>query len=78
MGSCWQELEAIRLKLWAMEQAHRLETPGAQGQAGEEEGAEGAGATLARLLLSPEAGRSRQARPTLPWWGGHESPGTQL
>ncbi|CAD7689268.1 unnamed protein product [Nyctereutes procyonoides] len=49
-----QELEAIRLKLWATQQAHRPETPGAQGQAGEEEGAEGTGATLARLLLSPE------------------------
>uniref|UniRef100_A0A8C0RJY4 RRM domain-containing protein n=1 Tax=Canis lupus familiaris TaxID=9615 RepID=A0A8C0RJY4_CANLF len=71
-----QELEAIRLKLWAMEQAHRLETPGAQGQAGEEEGAEGAGATLARLLLSPEAGRSRPHPAGVRGPGLHRSPPT--
>ncbi|XP_029782038.1 embryonic polyadenylate-binding protein 2 isoform X2 [Suricata suricatta] len=48
-----QELEAIKLRLWAMEQAQGREPPGVRGQAGDEEGAE---APLARQLLSPEAG----------------------
>uniref|UniRef100_A0A671FHD1 PABPN1 like, cytoplasmic n=1 Tax=Rhinolophus ferrumequinum TaxID=59479 RepID=A0A671FHD1_RHIFE len=46
-----QELEAIKLKLWAMEQAQRPELPRMQGHAGKEEGA---GAILARQLLSPK------------------------
>lgn len=54
---CWQELEAIRLKLWAMEQA---QGPEPQAQQQEEEDA---GALLAGQLPSPEAGRSQRARP---------------
>nr|KAF6411242.1 PABPN1 like, cytoplasmic [Rousettus aegyptiacus] len=50
---CWQELESIRLKLWAMEQAQGPEPPGAQGPARKEEGS---GAMLAQQLLSPETG----------------------
>nr|XP_045361176.1 embryonic polyadenylate-binding protein 2 isoform X1 [Camelus bactrianus] len=46
-----QELEAIRLKLWAMEQAQGQEPPGEQGQEREEEGP---GAGPVRQLLSPE------------------------
>ncbi|XP_057568680.1 embryonic polyadenylate-binding protein 2 [Hippopotamus amphibius kiboko] len=42
-----QELEAIKLKLWALEQAQGLER-----------GAEDAGALLAGQLLSPETGRT--------------------
>ena len=34
----YRELEAIELKLWAMERAQGLKQPRAQGQAGEEEG----------------------------------------
>ncbi|KAM6177479.1 embryonic polyadenylate-binding protein 2 [Erethizon dorsatum] len=46
----WQELEAIRLKLWTMERAQgALELPCTQAEAKEEEGAG------ARQLLSPEA-----------------------
>ncbi|XP_049558803.1 embryonic polyadenylate-binding protein 2 [Orcinus orca] len=48
---CWQELEAIRLKLWAMEEAQRPEPPGEQGPEGEEEDAR---ALLAGQLQSPE------------------------
>ncbi|KAB0405012.1 hypothetical protein E2I00_013544, partial [Balaenoptera physalus] len=48
---CWQELEAIKLKLWAMEQAQRPKPPGEQGPEGEEEDAT---ALLAGQLLSPE------------------------
>ncbi|XP_040110064.1 embryonic polyadenylate-binding protein 2 [Oryx dammah] len=48
---CWQELEAIKLKLWAMEQAQGLEPPRVQGL---DEGEEAAGALLARQLLSPK------------------------
>ncbi|KAL2762038.1 embryonic polyadenylate-binding protein 2 isoform 2, partial [Daubentonia madagascariensis] len=43
-----QELEAIRLKLWAMEQAKRPQLPGAQARAREEEG------TGAGQLLRPD------------------------
>ncbi|XP_072802916.1 embryonic polyadenylate-binding protein 2 [Vicugna pacos] len=46
-----QELEAIRLKLWAMEQAQGQEPPGVQGQEREEEGP---GAGPVRQPLSPE------------------------
>lgn len=56
-GMCWQELQATRPKLWAMDQA--------QGRAGAEEGTR-AKAALTRQLLSPETGRSQRARPTLP------------
>ncbi|XP_055408327.1 embryonic polyadenylate-binding protein 2 isoform X3 [Bubalus kerabau] len=48
---CWQELEAIKLKLWAMEQAQGPELPRVQDL---DEGEEAAGALLARQLLSPE------------------------
>uniref|UniRef100_E1B908 PABPN1 like, cytoplasmic n=1 Tax=Bos taurus TaxID=9913 RepID=E1B908_BOVIN len=48
---CWQELEAIKLKLWAMEQAQGPEPPRVQNL---DEGEEAAGALLARQLLSPE------------------------
>lgn len=58
-----------------MEQAQGPETPGPQGQAA---GEEGAGAALARQLLSPEASRSQQAQRPLPWWVGHESLGSRL
>ncbi|XP_053411122.1 embryonic polyadenylate-binding protein 2 [Nycticebus coucang] len=47
-GPSWQELEAIRLKLWAMEQAERPEPPGVPVRAQEEEGAR------AVQLLSPK------------------------
>ena len=57
---CWQELEAIKLKLWAMEQAQRPKPPGEQGPEGEEEDAT---ALLAGQLLSPETGRNQRARP---------------
>uniref|UniRef100_A0A4W2FJ84 PABPN1 like, cytoplasmic n=1 Tax=Bos indicus x Bos taurus TaxID=30522 RepID=A0A4W2FJ84_BOBOX len=56
-----QELEAIKLKLWAMEQAQGPEPPRVQNL---DEREEAAGALLARQLLSPETGRSRQARLT--------------
>uniref|UniRef100_A0A8C0E517 PABPN1 like, cytoplasmic n=1 Tax=Balaenoptera musculus TaxID=9771 RepID=A0A8C0E517_BALMU len=56
---CWQELEAIKLKLWAMEQAQRPKPPGEQGPEGEEEDAT---APLAGQLLSPETGRNQRAR----------------
>uniref|UniRef100_A0A8C2RWX2 RRM domain-containing protein n=1 Tax=Capra hircus TaxID=9925 RepID=A0A8C2RWX2_CAPHI len=46
-----QELEAIRLKLWAMEQAQGPELPRVQDL---DEGEEAAGALLARQLLSPK------------------------
>ncbi|XP_057390660.1 protein CBFA2T3 isoform X5 [Balaenoptera acutorostrata] len=46
-----EELEAIKLKLWAMEQAQRPKPPGEQGPEGEEEDAT---ALLAGQLLSPE------------------------
>ncbi|XP_033075823.1 embryonic polyadenylate-binding protein 2 isoform X3 [Trachypithecus francoisi] len=47
---CWQELEAIKMKVCAMEQAEGPPwSPGAQHQAEEEEG------TTAGQLLSPEA-----------------------
>ncbi|TKC36614.1 hypothetical protein EI555_017011 [Monodon monoceros] len=55
---CWQELEAIRLKLWAMEQAQRPEPPGEQGPEGEEEDAR---ALLAGQLLSPETDSPTEA-----------------
>ncbi|XP_066099964.1 embryonic polyadenylate-binding protein 2 [Saccopteryx bilineata] len=48
-----QELEAIKLKLWAMEQAQRPELPRAQSQAGREAGAR---SVLAQQLLSSETG----------------------
>ncbi|KAM8774761.1 embryonic polyadenylate-binding protein 2 [Rhynchonycteris naso] len=48
-----QELEAIKLKLWAMEQAQWPEVPRAQGQEGREAGAR---SVLAQQLLSPETG----------------------
>lgn len=55
---CWQEVEAIKLKLWAMEQAQRTESLRAQGQMGKEEGA---GAILVQQqLLSAQTGRSQQ------------------
>lgn len=57
---CRQELEAIKLKLWAMEQAQGPEPPRTQAQAGEEAGM---GTTLAGQLLSPKTGRSQRARP---------------
>ena len=63
------------MKLWAMEQAQGPEPPGAQGQAGREEGA---GATPAGQLLSPEAGRSQGAGPAPPLAVGHQSSGTRL
>ncbi|XP_059985977.1 embryonic polyadenylate-binding protein 2 [Lagenorhynchus albirostris] len=53
-----QELEAIRLKLWAMEQAQRPEPPGEQGPEGEEEDAR---ALLAGKLLSPETDSPTEA-----------------
>uniref|UniRef100_A0A8C9BR77 PABPN1 like, cytoplasmic n=1 Tax=Phocoena sinus TaxID=42100 RepID=A0A8C9BR77_PHOSS len=56
-----QELEAIRLKLWAMEQAQRPEPPGEQGPEGEEEDAR---ALLAGQLLSPETGQPLSDSPT--------------
>uniref|UniRef100_A0A8C8X5Z2 PABPN1 like, cytoplasmic n=1 Tax=Panthera leo TaxID=9689 RepID=A0A8C8X5Z2_PANLE len=65
-----QELEAIKVKLWAMEQAQGPEPPGAQGQAGREEGA---GATLARQLLSPEAGCACPGPPTEQLESDHRS-----
>ncbi|XP_006043195.3 embryonic polyadenylate-binding protein 2 isoform X2 [Bubalus bubalis] len=46
-----QELEAIKLKLWAMEQAQGPELPRVQDL---DEGEEAAGALLARQLMSPE------------------------
>ncbi|XP_055267874.1 embryonic polyadenylate-binding protein 2-like [Moschus berezovskii] len=46
-----QELEAIKLKLWAMEQTQGPEPPRVQDV---DEGEEAAGALLARQLLSPE------------------------
>ncbi|KAB0381768.1 hypothetical protein FD755_003685 [Muntiacus reevesi] len=52
---CWQELEAIKLKLWAMEQAQGPEPPMVQEL---DEGEEAAGALLARQLLSPETGQA--------------------
>lgn len=58
---CQQELEAIKLKLWAMEQAQGLEPPRVQAQAREEAGT---GTTLAGQLLSPKTGRSQRATPT--------------
>ena len=67
---CWQELEAIKLKLWAMEQAQGPEPPRVQTL---DEGEEAAGALLARQLLSPETGRSRQARLTAVLGRGAES-----
>ncbi|XP_039080243.1 embryonic polyadenylate-binding protein 2 [Hyaena hyaena] len=48
-----QELEAIKLRLWAMERAQGPEPPGARALAGHQEGA---GAALASQPLSPEAG----------------------
>lgn len=69
---CWQELESIRLKLWAMEQAQGPEPPGAQGPARKEEDS---GAMLAQQLLSPETGRSQQD--SFPrWWVGPPNPQT--
>lgn len=65
-----QELEAIKLKLWAMEQAQGPEPPRVQNL---DEGEEAAGALLARQLLSPETGRSRQARLTAVLGRGAES-----
>ncbi|XP_024591578.1 embryonic polyadenylate-binding protein 2 isoform X2 [Neophocaena asiaeorientalis asiaeorientalis] len=56
-----QELEAIRLKLWAMEQAQQPEPPGEQGPEGEEEDA---GALLAGQLLSPETAPLSTDSPT--------------
>lgn len=67
---CWQELEAIKLKLWAMEQAQGPEPPRVQ-ELDEEE--EAAGALLARQLLSPETGRSQRTRPTTVLGRGPES-----
>lgn len=67
---CWQELEAIRLKLWAMEQAQGPELPRVQDL---DEGEEAAGALLARQLLSPKTGRSQQARLTAVLGHGPES-----
>ncbi|XP_057348885.1 embryonic polyadenylate-binding protein 2 [Manis pentadactyla] len=55
VGMCWQELQATRLKLWAMEQA--------QGRAGAEEGTR-AEAALTRQLLSPETGCLCPGTPT--------------
>ncbi|XP_016076372.1 PREDICTED: embryonic polyadenylate-binding protein 2 [Miniopterus natalensis] len=46
-----QELEAIKLKLWAMEQAQGLELPRAQGQAEKEEAAR---SVLAEQVLNPK------------------------
>ncbi|XP_044901561.1 embryonic polyadenylate-binding protein 2 isoform X1 [Felis catus] len=65
-----QELEAIKVKLWAMEQAQGPEPPGAQGQAGREEGA---GATPAGQLLSPEAGCTCPGPPTEQLESDHRS-----
>ncbi|XP_019510032.1 PREDICTED: embryonic polyadenylate-binding protein 2 [Hipposideros armiger] len=45
-----QELEAIKLKLWVMEQVQEPEPPRTQGQAGKEESP---GAIVAQQLLSP-------------------------
>ncbi|XP_028342756.1 embryonic polyadenylate-binding protein 2 isoform X3 [Physeter macrocephalus] len=54
----WQELEAIKVKLWAMEQAQRPKAPGEQGPAGEEADAR---ALLAGQLLSPETDSPTEA-----------------
>lgn len=69
---CWQELESIKLKLWAMEQAQGPEPPRAQALAEKEEGS---GAMLAQQLLSPETGRSQQDS-FLGRWVGPPSPQT--
>ncbi|XP_057390656.1 protein CBFA2T3 isoform X3 [Balaenoptera acutorostrata] len=66
-----EELEAIKLKLWAMEQAQRPKPPGEQGPEGEEEDAT---ALLAGQLLSPETGGLRGHSPGAgglfqPLWG---------
>lgn len=65
-----QELEAIKLKLWAMEQAQGPEPPMVQEL---DEGEEAAGALLTRQLLSPETGRSQRTRPTTVLGRGPES-----
>ncbi|XP_006926824.1 embryonic polyadenylate-binding protein 2 [Pteropus alecto] len=55
-----QELESIKLKLWAMEQAQGPEPPRAQALAEKEESS---GAMLAQQLLSPETGRPYPGTP---------------
>lgn len=67
---CWQELEAIKLKPWAMGQAQGPELPRVQGQVGREEATRSA---LAQHLPSPETGRSQQAKQT-PSLGGWQAP----
>ncbi|XP_070255024.1 embryonic polyadenylate-binding protein 2 [Myotis yumanensis] len=57
------QLEAIKLKLWAMEQAQGPELPRAQGQVGKEEAAR---SVLAQQRLSPETGRSHCPEPSPP------------
>ncbi|XP_059523042.1 embryonic polyadenylate-binding protein 2 [Myotis daubentonii] len=66
-----QELEAIKLKLWAMEQAQGPELPRAQGQAGKEEAAR---SVLAQQRLSPETG-CPEPGPPLPCSGVPEKVG---
>uniref|UniRef100_A0A8C6CUL7 RRM domain-containing protein n=1 Tax=Moschus moschiferus TaxID=68415 RepID=A0A8C6CUL7_MOSMO len=60
----WNELEAIKLKLWTMEQAQGPEPPRVQDL---DEGEEAAGALLARQLLSPQTGRSRPSTMARAW-----------
>ncbi|XP_015418411.1 PREDICTED: embryonic polyadenylate-binding protein 2 [Myotis davidii] len=62
------ELEAIKLKLWAMEQAQGPELPRVQGQAGKEEAAR---SVLAQQRLSPET----EPGPPLPCSGVPEKVG---
>ncbi|XP_070356716.1 embryonic polyadenylate-binding protein 2 [Equus asinus] len=65
-----RELEAIKLKLWAMEQAQGPEQPRAQAQAGEEAGM---GTTLAGQLLSPKTGCPSPGTPTEKVQADHRS-----
>nr|XP_023494356.1 embryonic polyadenylate-binding protein 2 [Equus caballus] len=65
-----QELEAIKLKLWAMEQAQGLEPPRVQAQAREEAGT---GTTLAGQLLSPKTGCPSPGTPTEKVQADHRS-----
>ncbi|XP_058384460.1 embryonic polyadenylate-binding protein 2 [Diceros bicornis minor] len=65
-----QELEAVKLKLWALERAQGPEPPGAQAQTGKEEGA---GAVLAGQLLSPETGCPSPGTPTEKVQADHRS-----
>lgn len=69
-ATCQQELEAIKLKLWAMEQAEETpEAPGAGGEADEEEDTQ-----ASQLLSSETSGRGQSlTSPTIlesgwAWW----------